>query len=674
MSIRRMKSLFKRELTDIFRDRKTLIMMVLVPLLLYPLLIVGMTLITSAVASDQEEKLYDVAFYQVENEDRIEEVLEKNKEELSYELNVIKSENPKEDLMSKELDAYVTAEEENGKIQYYIHYLSAETDSCTAADVLFDGMELFREELRKEKVAELNLDETAVLYPISYEQTDMSSKEESMGSILGSIIPFLMITSICLGAIYPAIDVTAGEKERGTLETLLTLPVTNFELIMSKFLAVSVIACISAFLNIISMAAAFGFMFSFLADSTGGAAFDFASFIPAILISIGIMLVFALFVTAVCMCVCIFAKSFKEANNYITPVLLVFMFASYASMLPDLKLSTSTAAIPIINVTLLIKDIFNFQYNYGLFAIVFFSNLAYSLLTIMVLGKIYNSEAVLFSEGFTSLKIFNKRSEMKKGQMPGYGDLILMMCILLLAIFYIGSYATVKLGFFGVFVQQLLILLIPICYGIYIKTDFKKLFSIKLPGIKAILAGICVCIGGFCINLLLSNFFTQIMKESANNIQTTFDYLLEQPFFLIVFVMAFMPAVGEELMFRGFTFGCLKEKQKPVAAMLISSIIFGCYHFSLVKLIPTAFLGFLLAMLAYRSKSIFPGMLMHFLNNFISLFISKYEEQIMAEYPNLLELNFGAGQTVNLILMAVIGVIFLIIGFFLTKESHKKKS
>lgn len=672
MRVTRMKSLFKRELTDIFRDRKTLIMMVLVPLLLYPLLIVGMALITSAVASDQEEKLYEVAFYQVDEQDKIKDVLEKNKEELSYELTIVSTENPEKDLMEKKLDAYVSSEEKDGKVQYYIHYLSAETDSCTAADVLFDGMELLREELRKEKVAELNLDETAVLYPISYEQTDMSTKEESMGSMLGSIIPMLMITSICLGAIYPAIDVTAGEKERGTLETLLTLPVTNFELIMSKFLAVSVIACISAFLNIISMAGAFGFMFSFLADSAGGVVFDFASFIPAIVISIVIMMVFALFVTAACMCVCIFAKSFKEANNYITPVLLVFMFASYSAMLPDFKLTTGTAAIPIINITLLIKDIFNFQYNYGLFAIVFFTNLAYSLLTIMVLGKIYNSEAILFSEGFTSLKIFNKRSEMKKGQMPGYGDLILLICISLLAIFYIGSYATVKWGFWGVFVQQLMILLIPICYGWYMKTDFKKLFAIKIPGIKDIFAAICVFAGGFCINLLLSNVLSAFMKESAENLQTTFDYLLEQPFVLIVFVMSVMPAVGEELMFRGFTFGTLKEKNKPVVAMLITSIIFGCYHFSLVKLIPTGFLGFLLAMLVYRTGSIFTGMLMHFLNNFVSLFVSKYEEQLVAKYPDFMDLSFGLGQNVNLILMMVIGVVFLVVGFMLTSGSKKK--
>lgn len=672
MSTKRIKSLFKRELTDIFRDKKTLIMMVLVPLLLYPLLIVAMTLITSAVMADQEEKIYKTAFYQVEEAERIQDVLKEHEEELSYQLKIVEVENPGEALMDKELNAYVTAEEKEGRVSYSIHYLSAETDSVTAADVLYDGLELFREELRKEAVEDLGLDENIVLYPINYEKTDMSSKEESMGSMLGSIIPFLMITSICLGAMYPAIDVTAGERERGTLETLLTLPVTNFELIMSKFLAVSVIACTSAFLNILSMMAAFGFMFVFFAESVQNLSFDFATFVPAIIVSIVIMLVFALFVTAVCMCVCIFAKSFKEANNYITPVLLVFMFASYAGMLPDLKLTAATAAVPVINVTLLIKDLFSFQYNYGLFAVVLFGNVAYSLLTVMVLGRIYNSESVLFAEGFTSVKIFHKRSEMKQGQLPGYGDLLLLLCILILGIFYIGSFATMKLGFLGVLVQQLLILLLPVCYGWYVKTDLKKLFSLKAPGAKGVLSALCFFAGGFCLNLVLSSVLSMFLKDSSESLQAQFDVLLQTPFWAVVLVMAVLPAIGEELMFRGFAFGTMKAKTKPLTAILMTGFIFGCYHFSLVKLIPTAFLGCLLAVLVYRTGSIFPAMLMHFANNFASLFVSKYQEQLSEKYPALMNLDFGGAQVLVFAGMILAGVIFLGLGWWISREKKRQ--
>ena len=277
--------------------------------------------------------------------------------------------------------------------------MSAKDRSNTALDALTDAFEIYREELQKERIDEAGLDADYLLNPIHYEGEDLSSTEESVGNMIGSIIPFFIVTMILLGALYPSIDVTAGEKERGTLETLLTLPITNFEMIMSKFLAVSCIACVSAILNVFSMGGAMAFLVSSsmsLAENIN-LEIHYETFIPGILFTLVVMVFFALLVTAVCMCTCVFAKNFKEANNYVTPVMLIFMFGSYAAMIPDLELTAQTAAIPIVNVALLVEGLFQFHYNYGLFAIVLFSNVAYSLLAILVLGKIYNSEAVLFS-------------------------------------------------------------------------------------------------------------------------------------------------------------------------------------------------------------------------------------------------------------------------------------
>lgn len=150
-------------------------------------------------------------------------------------------------------------------------------------------MEDYNKQLQKQKVQQLGLDADEILNPVRYEEVNYSSTEQTMGNMLGDIVPMLVIISIMMGAIYPAIDVTAGEKERGTLETLLTLPVTNFELIMSKFLAVSVIACVSAILNIVSMGAAFGFMFSYMMEGMGAVTINYATFLPAILFTLLVM-------------------------------------------------------------------------------------------------------------------------------------------------------------------------------------------------------------------------------------------------------------------------------------------------------------------------------------------------------------------------------------------------
>ena len=313
MNTNRMFALFKREMKDIFRDKKTLIMMVVVPILLYPLLIVGMTMLISAINTTQLEKTYQVAYVGIEDTvvEEIQSILD-DKTLIDYDVNpVLDSENVEADLESEKIHAYVTKEVKDNQELYYIHYLSASDDSNLVSDTLMDALSLYREDIRKERVVERGLNENEILYPITYELEDESSTEESVGNYLGTLIPMIVITSICLGAIYPAIDVTAGEKERGTLETLLTLPVTNFEMIMSKFFAVSVIATVSAVLNICSMGGAIIFLIQIMGGSSG-LEVNISTFVPAILFLVLVVVFFALFVTAVCMCTCIFAKSFKK--------------------------------------------------------------------------------------------------------------------------------------------------------------------------------------------------------------------------------------------------------------------------------------------------------------------------------------------------------------------------
>ena len=668
MNTSRMFALFKREMKDIFRDRKTLIMMVVVPILLYPLLIVGMTLIMSAINTSQLDKTYQVAFVDMEESTVLDiQAILDDKTQIDYDIDVIPSENPEEDLKNETVHAYVTKSMEEGQELYEVHYLSASDDSYLVADTLMDAFSLYREKIRKERVVDKGLNENEILYPITYELADASSKEESVGNYLGTLIPFLVITSICLGAIYPAIDVTAGEKERGTLETLLTLPVTNFEMIMSKFFAVSIIASVSAVLNICSMGAAFIFMFQF-AGGISGMELNVSTFVPAILFLLLVVIFFALFVTAVSMCTCIFAKSFKEANNYITPVLLVFMFGGYSAMLPDLELTSTTAAIPIINMTMMMKSLFSFEYNYGLFGVVLLSNVVYSVLTIMVLAKLYNSETVLFSEGFTSIRIFTKRSEMKKGQLAGVGDTVLLLCVVLLAMFYIGSWATVKWGIYGVVVQQLMILFIPLLYALYLKCDMKKMFALRLPSVRTLVGTIFLFVGAFVFNILLSYGLSFVFTESAQNVEETFAIIYESPFPLIVFATAILPAIGEELLFRGFTFTTIRQKCKALPTILIVSAIFGVYHMSLIKFFTTAFLGICLAFLVEKSGSILPGMLFHFLNNFIAALMSCYAEPLAKRFPILVQESF---DVVEMVVMAVIAVVGLGAGYLICNVKPK---
>ena len=671
MNPNKIKALLKRELTDIFRDKKTLCMMVLLPLLLYPLMIVGMTLLFSAITQSQEETTYQVAFADLgqEREQTLTALLEKDADTFSYQISVEPfDENDKtieQALKDGDYDA-VLSYEESQKDPYRIYYLEAKDDSGIAAAALKELLEDYNKQLQKQKVQQLGLDADEILNPVRYEEVNYSSTEQTMGNMLGDIVPMLVIISIMMGAI----DVTAGEKERGTLETLLTLPVTNFELIMSKFLAVSVIACVSAILNIVSMGAAFGFMFSYMMEGMGAVTINYATFLPAILFTLLVMVFFALFVTAVSLCICIFAKSFKEANNYITPMMLVFMFGSMVTMVPNIELTEVTAAIPIVNISLMIVQLFSFSYNYALFGIVLLSNIVYSLLAVLILGKIYNSEAVLFSEGMSSLKLFTPRSEMRKGQIPGIGDVVVLICVELLLIFYVGTAAQLKMGFYGTVVVQLLILLFPLLYLWYLKADFKKVLSLQPPKVLHIPAALFVWIGGFSLMCMLAVLLTKIFPESTQSMADTMAEYVRQPFWVLVLVMAVMPAVGEELMFRGFIFGTLKRRWRVLPAMLVTAAIFGIYHMSLSKFFTTALLGFMLVYVVEKTGSIFCSMLMHFCNNLVAVVVMKYSEQTSRAVPILTKSSYALSDYLLLVGVACIG---LGLGWFLLKKTGIKK-
>lgn len=671
MNTKRMFTLFKRELTDILRDKKTLFMMLVVPIIIYPLLIIGMTFLMSSVMNSQAEKTYLVAF---DEEDelaaKIADIIENNPDKLSYKLEIVQKSDCKKALEAGDIDIYVS-KASDGRIA--LCYLSAKDRSNTALDALTDAFEIYREELQKKRIDEAGLDADYLLNPIHYEGEDLSSTEESVGNMIGSIIPFFIVTMILLGALYPSIDVTAGEKERGTLETLLTLPITNFEMIMSKFLAVSCIACASAILNVFSMGGAM----AFLVSSSMSLAEDinleihYETFIPGILFTLVVMVFFALLVTAVCMCTCVFAKNFKEANNYVTPVMLIFMFGSYAAMIPDLELTAQTAAIPIVNVALLVEGLFQFQYNYGLFAIVLFSNVAYSLLAILILGKIYNSEAVLFSEGLSSVRIFTRRSEMKEKQMPGYGDLILLLCLVLLLIFYVGSFAQIKWGFGGVVIQQLIILLCPVLYAWYMKADAKKLFSIKKPGVSQVAGGVLFGIAAFLCAMIIGVLLVPFFPESADGLTQLDDMLTSQPAVVLILVVALMPAIGEELLFRGFVMGTLKNKCTGVIAVLVTTLLFAAYHMSLIKMFTIGIIGFGLTYAAYKSGSIVTSMCMHFLNNLLSVLITKYPKQMQHVLPVLFKESLSAS---DLLLMIAVILICAALGLLLLGCRKKKRT
>lgn len=659
------KSLYKKEMLDILRDKKTILVMILIPLVVYPLLFFGTMMIATQVLSNQETATYRIAFEQIDAKEEIQSVMAEEEEKMGYLFEMVEVKDAGQALQQGKIDAYLTQSEKNGQIAYEIQYLSTGSASSTAADHMMTVLEDYREQLRMDAVEQAGMDITTVLYPITATQTDHASNEENFGQLLGAILPFLLVVSILMGAIYPAIDATAGEKERGTLETLLTLPVSNMQLIFSKFLAVSTVASVSALLNFISVGIFGTYMYQTM--GIGGArkfSIDLAGFVPALLVMLLCILAFAMFMSALCLCICIFAKSFKEAQNYVSPLMIVVMLVSYIGFLPDLSLDSTYAVVPIANIVLLVKNIFSFHYTFGNLFLVLLTNVVYSFLSVILMSRLYDTESMLFGEG-GSLKLFERRANMKKGQMPGMGDAVLAMAIAILLIFYVQGIAVAKLGLAGVGVQQLCFLVLVIGFAWYIKADQKKLFSLGRPKGRHILGALLLWAGTYLFAILLSVPLARLFPSSASQMEQMTVWLESQPLWMLVLVVAVAPAICEEMLFRGFLFGTMKEKWKPWIAILVSGILFGVYHMSLVKTVTVSLLGIVFAYVVYVSDSILCSVLMHLCNNGLAVLHMANPIALKRVLPFL----FAEKLSVTLVVeMSIAGFFLCLGGWLLVRE------
>lgn len=664
------KQIFKKEMLDIIRDKKTLFMMIVLPLILYPVLMIGMTSFMSMSMNQMQQEDINIAFSSTPDSALV-SILEKdNKDE--GKVNIIKSENKEKDLENNKIDAYVEIEDENNTQNYKIYTNSSKDNSMKASSRIEKSLEEYKRNIVESKVSDQGLNVHDVLEPLSYEEVDVAKTEEIAGQLLGQILPMILIIGVLLGAIYPAIDVMAGEKERGTLETLFTLPITNLELVMGKYLAVSVCAILTAILNIISILFTIIYLITSagMSDSIGINMSSLNSLIlPGIITMICIGL-FSMVVSAISMCVCSLAKSFKDAQNYITPVMLIIMIPSYVSMVPNINLDSFTAAIPVVNISLLIKSVLTFNSDINLIAVVFISNFAFVILSVLLLSKMFNSEEILFGSG-KSFSFLEKRSNIKKGTVPSVSDGGILYAIGLVLLIYVGTTLQMKFKMVGLGLTQVMIIAMPILFAIYIKTDFKNTFSLKLPSIKHVLGGIVLWAGVYILMQITIQIILHLFPQNMEVVEALNDSIINKDNFIMnLFVVALMPAICEEMFFRGFIYTSFKGKNSCKAAIICSGILFGFMHMDFIRIIPTSILGIAFAYCVYKSGSIFVPMILHFINNALSVVVGNYpDNEFMNKVFKFMEINFNDFNVGRFIILLCVSVVLICVGVWALRSS-----
>lgn len=675
MKSKTVQTLYKKELTDILRDTKTIIVMVMVPLVLYPLIFFGSILLSASILTQSTEKEYKAAVVSEyknaysETKKLLEDSLE-NKEYHFVVSEISKDEDFENLLREAEYDIILEPGSDEDIFDITIYCMNAKVDSSTSSSMVKTVFEEYSDDLVEAKLKEAlpEFDELTK-NPFEIKTENFATKEESTGMLIGYIMPFFMIVSVLMGSFTIAIDVSVGERERGTLETLLTLPINNLEMMLAKFLAVTTIGVCSVLLNALSfliMGLVVGSSLKMANSILGG--FDVTTFIPSILVMLPLVILFTMFVSAVCLCVDFTAKSVKEANNLTTPILLIFMLAAGISVIPYIKLDYKWALFPIINVTLLIKELFTLNFKADLIAIVFLTTLIYTVIAIFVMTKLFSSEDILFGEGVRSFRLFEKRGNMKEGQIPGAGDNIFLLALIVILTNYLGTGLALKNVLYGAAVGQVIMIVIPLLYAWYIKADLRKLFSLNKPRVVEIIGTVIFLVAAKLLTNPLIYYLVKTFPSLATQNQNLGGMVTNVPFPLALFIVGFLPAIAEETVFRGFLFGSMNLKKRiPVwAAFIISGLAFGAYHMNMFQFIYATLFGIILAYMVYNSKSIFTSAMFHLLNNSLSVCYMFYP--ILEKKLGLLEKS--SFDTKSVILSLLIGLALLALGFFVSDRKY----
>jgi sodium transport system permease protein len=401
VSLRNIGIVYRKELVDSLRDRRTLISMTAVPLLLMPLLTIGLGVVSVRQVGQAREEIPKVMLLGGEDSPNLRAELTK------LEVVQIVPQEPDyvEEISSKQIRAAV--EIPNGfdaklaagePMSVKIYMYEGELKSGFGADRMQKFFRELRDRAINERLEARHLPES-LIRPFDIKQQNVAPPEKVGGAILGGLVPYFVILLCLTGAMYPAMDLTAGEKERGTIETILCSPVSRTHLVLGKFLMVLTASVATAVLSIISMTVSFVVGKKLLQGAVGRAAGQILQITmtwKAVLSVFIMVLPLAVLFSAALLAIALFAKSFKEAQSYISPLMIVVVLPAVAAVLPGVELNTTLALVPVLNTSLVSKEIMTGTYHWNYIALIFTSSCIYAAAAIAIAVKLFQREDVLF--------------------------------------------------------------------------------------------------------------------------------------------------------------------------------------------------------------------------------------------------------------------------------------
>lgn len=390
---------YRKELTEWLRDRRTLISTVLVPLLAFPILMVGITALATVLIGNAEKEVPKIMILGGEDSPQLLDRLNKLEK-----LKVVPyAADWKDQISNKDIRAAVeipqgfqAALAEGTAPTVNIYFYQGELKSSFGADHVQKAVEEYRDEVVKDRLAAKNVP-ASVLKPFDVKEENVAPPEKVGGASIGGFIGYAVILLCLTGAMYPAIDLTAGEKERGTIETVLSSPISRLDLVLGKFLLVFSASLVSAILSVTSMGVSFAILsHSHVMNSSGGQSLNLNVGWLSVVAVFFMALPLAVLFSAVLMTIALFAKTYKEAQSYLTPLTFLVVIPAVASVMPGVEFTPKLALVPVLNTSLICKEIITGTYHWGSIALIFASTCVYAAVALFLAVKMFQREDVLF--------------------------------------------------------------------------------------------------------------------------------------------------------------------------------------------------------------------------------------------------------------------------------------
>jgi len=389
-------TIWKKELVDSIRDKRTLITAVLLPVFLMPAILIGTFKFQEYQVTQTETKPVIVAFNNADSAPALVSFLREQPR-----VSIVDSQDYQADFESGTIQTYVDipSDYENlftlqQPISIHVIEKSSKIDSQTATQHVMVLLQQYSAQVGAARLADQNIN-PQIISVLAPEIVDVASAQEVGGFFFGLLLPMFIVLFALIGGMYIAIDVSAGEKERKTLEALLLTPASRLVIVTGKFLAVATTASTTIVLSLFSMYAAFKFFPPNL--GAGEVVVDLS--LSAIFVMLGIGVILAVMFSGLLLSVAIFAKSYKEAQNYITPFYLIAVLpVAILGQIPGFNPTTIFFLIPGVNAVFVIKEVIIGTFNSLHILLTIGSLLVCAVIAIIVASKIYSKEGILFRD------------------------------------------------------------------------------------------------------------------------------------------------------------------------------------------------------------------------------------------------------------------------------------